>query len=146
MPSPKMRVLWVGMAVVVVVGVAIQFIPTQVGPPNPPVVAEPTWDTPATRTMFYQVCGNCHSNETQWPWYSRVAPVSWLIARDVVRGRARLNVSEWNRPQRRADDAAEAVLEGEMPLPIYLIMHPEARLTQAQRQALATGLAATFGG
>ncbi len=144
-PSQQ-RLLWVGLGVAVVLGVAVQFIPTQVGPPNPAVVAEPPWNSPATRDTFFQACGDCHSNLTQWPWYSYVAPVSWLIARDVVYGRERLNVSEWNRPQRRADEAANAVLEGEMPLPIYLIMHPDARLTSAERDALANGLAATFGG
>jgi mono/diheme cytochrome c family protein len=146
MSSSNRRVLWGGVGLVVVLAVVIQFIPTPVGPPNPAVAAEPAWDSPATRDMFYQACGDCHSNLTQWPWYSHVAPVSWLIARDVVEGRARLNVSEWNRPQRRADEAANAVLGGEMPLPIYLIMHPKARLTPAQRDALAKGLATTFGG
>ncbi len=146
MSSSNRRVLGGGLGATVILALAIQFIPTPIGPPNPAVIAEPAWNTPATRDMFYRACGDCHSNLTQWPWYSHVAPVSWLIGRDVAEGRQRLNVSEWNRPQRRADEAGNAVLEGEMPLPIYLIMHPKARLTPAERDALATGLAATFGG
>ncbi len=144
MSSSKPRLIAILLGVAVVVGVAIQFIPTQVSPPNPAVVAEPQWDSPATRGTFFRACGDCHSNETTWPWYSRVAPVSWLIASDVSEGRQHLNVSEWNRRQRGADEAGEAVLEGEMPLQTYLLMHPNARLSAEERQALAAGLDASF--
>jgi mono/diheme cytochrome c family protein len=144
MSSSKPRTIALILGIAVVLAIAIQFAPTPVSRINPPVQAEPQWDSPATREMFYRACGDCHSNQTSWPWYSRVAPVSWLIASDVAEGRQRLNVSEWNRPQRGADEAAEVVAEGEMPLPIYLIMHPDARLSTAERQALALGLQASF--
>lgn len=144
MSSSLRRIILGLFGIAVVIGAAIQFVPTPVGPPNLAVVQEPTWDSPATREVFFRACGDCHSNTTDWPWYSRVAPVSWLIARDVVEGRRRLNVSEWNSHQRGADEAAEAILEGEMPLPIYLIMHPEARLTDAERADLAAGLTVSF--
>jgi len=144
MSSSKRRIIAVILGIVVLFGVAIQFVPTPVSRINPPVQAEPPWDSPATREVFYRACGDCHSNQTTWPWYSRVAPVSWLIASDVAEGRGRLNVSEWNRRQRAADEAAEAVVEGEMPLPIYLIMHPNARLSTEERQTLALGLEASF--
>jgi hypothetical protein len=144
MSASKRRIIVVILGVVVVLGVGIQFVPTQVSRINPPVQAEPQWDNAATRDTFYRACGDCHSNQTTWLWYSRVAPVSWLIASDVAEGRQRLNVSEWNRPQRGAGEAAEAVIEGNMPLPIYLIMHPDARLTAQERQALALGLEASF--
>ena len=80
-----------------------------------------------------------------WPWYSNVAPVSWLVQHDTEEGRAILNFSEWNRPQKKAGESAETVREGEMPPAIYLPTHPEARLTEAERSELAQGLAATLG-
>jgi hypothetical protein len=91
-------------------------------------------------------CGDCHSYETEWPWYSNVAPISWLVQHDVEEGRAEFNVSRWGRGENEADEAAETVQEGEMPLPVYLITHPEARLAAADEQALIQGLVATFGG
>jgi len=109
------------------------------------VVVEPAWDSAETRATAARACFDCHSNETTWPAYSRVAPASWLIYRDVVEGREHLNFSEWQRPQKDADEAAEHVRESEMPLPIYALMHPEARLTPDERERLAAGLAATLG-
>ncbi|OGO48929.1 MAG: hypothetical protein A2Z30_07305 [Chloroflexi bacterium RBG_16_64_43] len=144
MSSSKWRIIAVLVGIAVVIGAAIQFVPTPVSRVNPPVQSEPPWDSPATRETFYRACGDCHSNQTAWPWYSRTAPMSWLIAADVAKGRGRLNVSEWNGRQRSADEAAEVVLEGEMPLPTYLIMHPNARLSEEERQALALGLEASF--
>ena len=144
MSSSKWRIIAVLVGIAVVIGAAIQFVPTPVSRGNPPAQSEPPWDSPATRETFYRACGDCHSNQTAWPWYSRIAPMSWLIASDVAEGRGRLNVSEWNRRQRSADEAAEVVLEGEMPLPTYLIMHPNARLSEEERQALALGLEASF--
>ena len=77
--------------------------------------AEPSWDSPETRALATQACFDCHSNETEWPAYSAVAPVSWLIQHDVSEGRAVLNFSEWQRPQEEAKEADEEVLEGEIP-------------------------------
>ncbi|MBE7491151.1 MAG: heme-binding domain-containing protein [Planctomycetes bacterium] len=113
---------------------------------NPPVTGEPSWDSPATRELAKRACFDCHSNETAWPWYSHVAPISWLVQRDVDEGRRKLNFSQWDKPQKEADEAANAVREGEMPLWIYLPTHPEARLTDAEKQALINGLEATVGG
>ena len=125
--------------------VAIQLVPYGWNHTNPAVVAEPKWDTPRTRELFYRACADCHSNETKWPLYSRVAPVSWLVYKDVQEGREHLNISEWNRPQKDADEASEKVQEGEMPLPIYLPLHPEARLSPTEKAELVAGLAATLG-
>jgi mono/diheme cytochrome c family protein len=124
---------------------ALQLLPVGAARDNPPVVAEPEWDSPRTRELFLRTCGDCHSNRTRWPWYSRVAPVSWLVAHDVAGGREHLNVSEWHREQRHAEEAAEELRGGEMPLPTYLRMHPEARLSPAERDELLQGLVATFG-
>ncbi len=125
--------------------VAIQFVPYGADRLNPPGRTEPAWDSPATRTLAKQACFDCHSNETEWPAYSRVAPVSWLIQHDVAEGRAALNFSEWQRPQKEATDAADEVSEREMPPTIYQLMHAHARLTDADRDRLARGLARTLG-
>jgi len=74
-----------------------------------------------------------------------VAPVSWLVAHDVQGGRSHLNVSEWNRPQKDADEAAEELRDGKMPLRTYLLAHPGARLSPAEKAELIAGLEATFG-
>jgi hypothetical protein len=113
---------------------------------NPPVVREPSWDSPRTRELAVRACFDCHSNETRWPWYSNVAPVSWLVQRDVDEGRAELNFSRFDQPQKEAHESAEAVLEGEMPPWFYLPTHPEARLSAAEQAELVRGLRATFGG
>ncbi|MCS7289657.1 MAG: heme-binding domain-containing protein [Roseiflexus sp.] len=124
----------------------IQFIPYGRDHTNPPVIAEPAWDGPQTRALFFRACADCHSNETKWPWYSTIAPASWLITRDVMRGRAAFNVSEWGRPDNEGDDAAKLVQNGEMPPWFYLPLHPEANLSPVERQQLINGLLATFGG
>ena len=111
---------------------------------NPPIRQEPAWDSPATRTLARRACFDCHSNQTVWPWYSNIAPVSWLVSHDVTDGRRKLNFSEWDLPQRKASDAPEEVEKSEMPPTVYLPMHPEARLTPSERAALVRGLHATM--
>ena len=137
------RVRW-GLAVLAGGLLVIQLVPYGRDHDNPPVVAEPSWDSPQTRVLAVSACFDCHSNETVWPWYSNVAPISWLVQRDVDEGREEVNYSEWNRPQ-EGEESAETVREGEMPPRTYLLTHPEARLTDAQLTALADGLATTFG-
>ena len=126
--------------------VAIQFVPYGHSRVNPPVQAEPAWDSPATRALAQQACFDCHSNQTEWPLYSRVAPVSWLVQRDVVEGRAALNFSEWSRAQKEAREAPEKIRERDMPPAIYQLMHGHARLSDADRDRLARGLEASLGG
>jgi mono/diheme cytochrome c family protein len=126
-------------------GLAIQLVPYGRAHDNPPVSAEPEWDSPQTRKLFWRACADCHSNETVWPWYSNIAPVSWLVQRDVKQGRAACNVSEWGREDQKCDESAETVLDGEMPPATYRVMHPRARLDRAEREALIAGLLATFG-
>ena len=121
---------------------AIQFIP--VDRSNPRVTTEPQWDSAQTRALAERACFDCHSNQTKWPWYSKVAPVSLLVAHDVEEGRSALNFSQWDVGQ-EGEEAGEEVLEGAMPPWQYLLMHPEASLNDAEKQALVTGLNATFG-
>jgi mono/diheme cytochrome c family protein len=139
----KRVILWVVIAAVLL-ALLIQLIPLPGRNNNPAVVAEPNWDSPQTRALVKRTCFDCHSNETVWPWYSYVAPVSWLVYNDVMVGRSRLDFSEWNRPQRGAGEITEIVQEGEMPPAIYLPMHPSARLTDAEKQQLITGLRNTL--
>ena len=112
---------------------------------NPPVVEEPSWDQPRTRELFFLACKDCHSNETAWPWYSQIAPLSWLVQRDVNEGRSEFNVSEWGRAKNEGDEAAGHVRDGEMPPWFYLPAHPEARLSESEQAELIEGLIATFG-
>jgi len=111
---------------------------------NPPVVAEPKWDSPQTRALVKRACFDCHSNETVWPWYSNIPPISWLVVSDTVRGRVRLNFSEWGQSRMGAGEIREVIQEGEMPPAIFLINHPEARLTAAEKQQLLDGLSRTL--
>ena len=125
--------------------VVIQLVPYGRDHTNPPVRAEPAWDSPQTRALAVRACYDCHSNETTWPWYSNVAPVSWLLQRDVDEGRRELNYSELDRPQQEARDSAETVQNGTMPPNFYVWLHPEAGLSPAERDAFIRGLQATFG-
>ena len=145
MKVPSRR-FWVRSGLVLILAfVVIQFVPYGRDHVNPPAVAEPSWDSPDTRALAKQACFDCHSNETEWPAYSRVAPISWLIQHDVSEGRAVLNFSEWQRPQEEATEAAEVVNEGEMPLRMYQLMHAYARLSAADRERLVLGLTRTLG-
>lgn len=126
--------------VVGVVLVEIQFVPYGRNHSNPPIRQEPAWNSAETRALAKRACFDCHSNETQYPWYTSVAPISWLTERDTMEGRAKLNFSEWDRPQKEAGDAAEELQKGEMPLWFYTPVHPDARLSAAERATLIAGL------
>jgi hypothetical protein len=127
--------LLLALAVVVVVA---QFIPAE--RTNPPVESE-LQAPPAVQAILRRACYDCHSNQTSWPWYSYVAPASWLVTHDVSEGRDHLNFSSWGRlrPRRRAQlvtaiwDEVEA---GRMPLRQYLLAHPAARLDGEDRRIL----------
>jgi mono/diheme cytochrome c family protein len=138
---------WTVRTVVVLVAVFIlmQLIPFGRSQQNPPVTGEPQWDTPRTRELFFKACADCHSNETKWPWYTHVAPASWLVSHDVEDGRKHFNISEWDQKRKQdADEAAEQIEEGEMPLWFYVPLHPEADLSAAEKQELINGLSAMF--
>ena len=139
------KVLVIAGLVVVGVLVIAQLVPYGRDHSNPPVTAEPEWNAAATRTLAQRACFDCHSNETRWPWYSHVAPVSWLVQADVDEGREVLNFSEWTRDYEEAQESGETVRNREMPPRTYLLMHPEAKLTDAERQQLASGLDTTLG-
>lgn len=107
---------------------------------NPPVTAE-VQAPDDVKAVLHRACWDCHSNQTVWPWYSRVAPVSFLVYRDVVEGRKHLNFSEWDKlnDKRRAHkqkEVGEQVQEGEMPPWFYTPMHPDAKLSDADKALL----------
>jgi mono/diheme cytochrome c family protein len=134
--------LVVGSAVLLV---AIQFVPYGRNHSNPKVVREPVWDRASTRQLAVNACFDCHSNETRWPWYSHVAPVSWLVQSEVDHGRHVLNFSEWQRTYDEARESAESVVDSQMPPERYLVLHSSARLSPEDKRALAQGLSATLG-
>jgi hypothetical protein len=115
---------------------------------NPAVVAEPGWDSEETRALAVTACYDCHSNETIWPWYANVAPVSWMVQRHVDEGRQKLNFSEWGLGEEleEVSELGESVVEGEMPPAQYVLLHPAARLTMAERDGLVRGLSALASG
>ncbi len=130
---------------VVVVGLIIQVVPYGRDHANPKTVQEIKWNSPATRTLASSACMDCHSNLTVWPWYTSVAPVSWLTTRDVDEGRSKLNFSEWQRPQ-EADlqEVIEVIRSKEMPPLQYRAIHSDARLTDTERQQLEAGITASW--
>ncbi len=123
----------------------VQVVPYGRDRSNPEIIREPAWDRPRTRELFFRACKDCHSNETEWPWYSLVAPSSWLVQWDVEEGRSHFNVSEWGEKENHGDKAGELVRDGEMPPWFYLPLHPGARLSDDDRADVISGLVATFG-
>src|SRR5437870_1645811 len=135
-PRARKRLLAAGGLVLAVVALflLIQLVP--VARTNPPVVAEPPWDSDQARALAERACFDCHSNETVWPWYAQMAPVSWLVVHDTDDGRRHLNFSAWGTAPRGgredpAEQAAREVERGSMPPASYLWLHPDARLTDA---------------
>jgi len=96
---------------------------------------------PGTLAIFQRACQNCHSQLTEWPWYSHIAPVSWLLAHDVQRARLHMNLSQWQDYStddrlRLLGEIGSAVRNRKMPVKRYLLLHPEARLTDIERQQI----------
>ena len=112
-------------------------------PGNPPVTYTIPWDSPQTEKLARSACFDCHSNETRYPWYSNIAPVSWLVNHDINEGRRKMNFS--TNTHLFSDDMEKQIESGEMPKSVYLPLHPEANLTAEQKKQLIDGLIATFG-
>lgn len=143
------RLFWIAIPALLL---ALQlFNPSTTNPPIDPKldfaqVANPPADV---LQNLKAACYDCHSNETQWPWYARIAPVSFWVNHHVQEGREKLNFSEYGKPQKEGDDeVVETIQEGEMPLKSYtaLGMHPEARLSAAQKQVLIDWFSARANG
>ncbi len=141
----RKTIIWRLLGAVAILVVVIQLVPYGHDHTNPAVRKEPAWTSPATRELANRACYDCHSNQPFWPWYSQIAPVSWLIQNDVDRGRRRLNFSEWDQPQRgaRAGSVDRRIQRGSMPPWYYIVLHSQASLSDAEKQALVQGLDAT---
>ena len=125
-----------------VVAVLLQLVPYGRDHTNPPVTRDAPWPDARARELAAAACYDCHSNQTRWPPQSHLAPFSWLLTRDVEQGRAELNFSTWDEDDGEADDGAEAVAEGSMPPRRYLLAHPDANLSDAERRLLVDALEA----
>jgi hypothetical protein len=132
----KKVVLWLVIAGAAI-GLVAQLVPYGREHPNPPVVSEPVWQD-RTLELAKGACFDCHSNETNWPWYSNIAPTSWLLAGDVSEGREALNFSEWQSND-QAIAAAESMEDGSMPPFQYGLMHSDARLSAEESAELIAG-------
>jgi hypothetical protein len=140
-----LKFLAVGLASIVGGFLLLQLVPYGRTHSNPPTVAEPAWDSPRTRELVVRACYDCHSNQTRWPWYAKVAPFSWTVQFDVEAARSVINFSEWNRRYALAGYAGRRTSSGMMPPYKYRMAHPEADLTPEERLDLARGLEATLG-
>jgi len=132
--------IWVvraGLSLLVIL-IAIQLV--RIDYTNPPIDSDiPT--SPEVKSILRRTCYDCHSNETEWPWYSRIAPISWLLAWDVRDGRDELNFSTWSQyntqqQAKKLKESRELIDTGEMPPWYYLLVHPEAQLLAAERELL----------
>lgn len=138
------RILKVFFVMILIALIGIQFI--DVERTNPVVTADLKAPV-AIKELFIKSCYDCHSNQTEWPWYSYVAPVSWLVANDVAEGRKHLNFSDWEKlPGRKKEELKkeiwEEVRDDKMPMTIYTYTHPEAKLDFTQKNLIkqwATG-------
>ena len=141
--SWKKTLLW-AIGVGVVVFVLIQLVPYgRSSHSNPQAANAFQWTDPQAEAIARESCYDCHSNETKWWWATSIAPFSWLVQRDVDQGRARLNFSDWT-GQPSAAEVQEIVNEGEMPPIQYVLIYPGAKLTEAERQTLVQGYAASI--
>lgn len=129
---------------ITIVGLALaQLVP--VNRSNPPAQAAIRWDSQGTQQLARRACMDCHSNESVWPWYGYIAPGSWLLSNHISEGRSHLNLSELNRLQgfratRMAEEIGQQIRNGAMPPSDYLIMHPDARLSDQEKAQLTQGL------
>ena len=123
----------------------IQLIPYGKDHNNPPVLNKVKWDSPKTKELFVRACMDCHSNNTKWPWYSDIAPISWLVAYDVNEGREHFNISMiGHQNKNETDEAYKELQDGEMPPLQYILNHPEANLNDEETALLVKGLKRTF--
>jgi len=149
------RLLLINGALIVGVALAIQLVP--VPRANPAERRAPQWASDEVRALAERACFDCHSDRTQWPWYARVAPISWVLWYDVTQGREALNFSDWERhahsetvdpadpfpPKTLSERIAQEIRSGAMPPGTYRLLHAGARLSAAEREFLIEGLVRT---
>ncbi len=138
------KIKWL-LAALLIVFVLLQF--TNPARTNPPVIRDMAADNPPppeVAAMLRSACYDCHSDETRWPFYSHIAPISWTVASDVREGRQHVNFSEWPQDPKAAakkfEHMSDEVDDGDMPLAKYTLIHRDARLTDAQKKQLVQWL------
>jgi len=142
--SPLRRWLLRGALTVVFLLVVCQFLPVDRRNPavDPAKTIYATENVPqAVKAVFMRSCNNCHSNETSWPWYSYVAPVSWLIASDVHHARRKMDLSQWGnytakKREENLEDICEQLTDGDMPDGLYAFFHRDAHVSPQERAAV----------
>jgi hypothetical protein len=122
----------------------IQLIPYGHDHSNPAPTRPVAFDSPRTEQLASDACGACHSDLTDWPIESNIAPTSWLIQHDVDEGRAQFNFSEWDHAQPDLGELTEQIDGGGMPPLQYKLMHPDARLSDSEKADLIAGLTRTY--
>ena len=132
---------WLGLGIIGVLFL-IQLVPYGRDHTNPPVDRQIAWDTPRTEQLMTDACMDCHSNLTHWPWYSNIAPISWLVQKDVDDGRDEMNLSTG---EADVGEMIESIQDGSMPPWQYKPTHPDARLSDQEKEELIRGIEATFG-
>ena len=138
-----MKKTWIVMALLAGILVILQFIPSAI-PENSAVNSGDiimNGNAGEVSELLKKACYDCHSNQVEFPWYAKVAPASWLLARDIKNGKEHLNFSEWEAYSKRnkigrLETIQEEVTSGAMPLKIYTLMHKEARLNADQTEAI----------
>ena len=126
--------------VLAAVFLVLQLVPYGWKHSNPPVTSAAPWPDAESEAVARQSCYSCHSNETDWPAYSYVAPMSWLVRRDVDSGRRAMNFSEWDPADNEAEDAIEEIEDGGMPPSQYTLIHRGATLTDEEQAILSRAL------
>lgn len=118
----------------------MQLVPYGWKHPNPPIVRSAEFPSAEAAGLFEVACADCHSNTTDWPPYSYVAPMSWLVRHDVAEGRSKFNIDDWDRFARKADEAAKEIGRRNMPPGEYTWIHRDADLSPRERQVLINAL------
>ncbi len=143
----KLAAILKGIGVLVLLFALIQLVPYGRNHTNPPVANELKWSDPQSQSLAQKACYDCHSNVTTWPWYSNIAPISWLIQRDVDEGRRELNFSDFGSSARSrrilssgGGELSSVILRNSMPPFYYTFMHPDAGLTMVEKDQLIQGL------
>ena len=139
----RRKLLWTA-AILAGTFVLIQAVPYGHSHANPTPTREARWTDTAARSVFDDGCADCHSDHTDWRWYTNVAPASWLVQNDVDGGRSALNLSEWDTPQPDLGEITEQIDSGGMPPLQYKVIHPPARLSAAEKRTLIGGFTSLY--
>jgi len=119
---------------------AIQLVPYGHAHSNPPVTRSANWPIGPGEEIARRSCYDCHSNLTRWRWYSKIAPMSWLVQHDVEGGRDNLDFSEWDRGQANLGEVVDQVSGGGMPPLQYTLAHPSTSLSSTDKAQLVAAL------